>query len=95
MKAKRTVYIICFVIFGILAQFLVHAGLEMAMIELLLKDFQRYGLGLSWDAWYFIHHALSVLLLAIGALFGYRQGRYWWNVIYVEKRFGWPPKRKN
>jgi hypothetical protein len=94
MNAKRTVYLLAFVVFGVLAQFLVHAGLEMIVIELLIRDYNRYGLGLSWSQWYAAHAILTVLLFAMGAVFGYRQGVYWWNVIYVEKRFGWPPKWK-
>lgn len=95
MNAKRITYLLAFVLFGVLAQFLVHAGLEMITIELLIRDYNRYGLGLSWDQWYAVHGVLSILFLLMGVVFGWRQGNYWWNVIYVEKRFGWPPRWKN
>lgn len=91
---KRTFYIFCFTVLGLLLQFIVHALVEMGVISLLLKDFGRYGLGLSWSSWYLIHHVLTALLVLIGAWWGYASGVKYWNIIYVEKRFGWPPKRK-
>lgn len=91
---KRTFYIICFTLLGILVQFLVHAIAELGMIALLLKNFNVYGLGLSWRQWFAIHEALSVVLLVLGAWWGYTAGVKFWNIIYVEKRYGWPPKWK-
>lgn len=91
---KRAFYIACFVLLGILLQFLVHVLIETGVIALLLKDFGRYGLGLSWRQWYAIHHVLSIVLLALGAWWGYASGVKYWRIIYVEKRFGWPPRWK-
>lgn len=81
---KRVIYIIAFTGLGILLQFLVHAGVEVWYIGLLLKDFPKYGLGLSWDQWLWVHHIGSVLLFIAGAFFGYAQGKYWWRKIYEE-----------
>lgn len=89
---KRGFYILCFTALGVLLQFNVHALVEMAVIALLLKDFGRYGLGLSWSQWYLVHHILTVVLLLSGAWWGYARGVEYWNIIYVEKRFGRPPK---
>lgn len=92
---KRQIYIALFVLLGILLQFLLHALLEMGMISLLLGDFDRYSLGLSWRQWYQVHGVASIVLLVAGAWFGYRQGMYWWRVIYVEQRqknWKWWPK---
>jgi hypothetical protein len=91
---KRAFYVAAFVLLGILLQFIVHALIEMGVIALLLKDFGRYGLGLSWQQWFLIHHALTIVLLAAGVVWGYKEGERWWKAIYVEKRFGWPPKWK-
>ena len=41
-----------------------------------------------------IHHALTVVLFLAGAWWGYASGVKYWNIIYVEKRFGWPPRWK-
>ena len=83
---KRGLYIICFIILGILASFLVHTGIEIPIINLLVSNFNKYSLGLSWGQWQMIHDIGAVVLLVLGMWVGYRQGVYWWNVIYVEKR---------
>ena len=92
---KRAFYIFCFTILGLLLQFLVHALVETGVISLLLKDFDRYGLGLSWSRWFLIHHVLTGVLIFLGAWWGAASGVKYWNIIYVEKRFGWPPRWKN
>ncbi len=81
---KKPVYILAFSFLGVLVQFLVHAGIEVWYIGLLLKDFPRYGLGLTWEQWMMIHSIGSVLLFIAGAWLGFRQGQYWWRKIYVE-----------
>ena len=81
-KTKRTVYIILFTFLGILLSFLAHAEIEIWYINLLVGDFLKYGLGLSWDQWYLIHAVGTAVLFAIGAWFGFWQGRYWWKRLY-------------
>ena len=78
----KYIYIAAFTIFGILLQFLMHAGIEIWYIGLLINDFQIYGLGLSWAQWLMIHHTASIFLFFGGAFFGYTQGQYWWKRIY-------------
>jgi hypothetical protein len=82
---KKTIYIILFTFLGILLQFLVHAGIEIWYIGLLTGNFSRYGFGLSWSQWFIIHHIATVILFLLGTLFGFLQGKYWWQRIY-EKR---------
>lgn len=84
-KLKRKIYIILFIILGIILSFLAHAIIEMRYINLLLSDFGKYGFGMSWQFWYNFHSIAAILLFALGALFGYYQGKYWWKVLY-EKR---------
>lgn len=84
---KRAVYIIAFTFLGVLLQFLVHAGIEIPVISLLLNDFETFGLGLTWDQWVMIHNVGTIVFFAAGALAGFFQGRYWWRVIYIEKRW--------
>ena len=79
---KRKIYISLFTVLGILVQFLIHAETEIWYIDLLIKDFPRYGLGLEWHAWILIHHIGSVILVAAGALFGFFSGRFWWHKLY-------------
>ncbi|PIR57659.1 MAG: hypothetical protein COU71_02915 [Parcubacteria group bacterium CG10_big_fil_rev_8_21_14_0_10_38_31] len=84
---KRTIYISLFTFLGILISFLIHATIEIPVINLLVSDFNTYSLGLTWGQWYLIHHAVSVILLLLGITLGYLQGKRWWRIIYIEKRY--------
>lgn len=42
--------------------------------------------------WPFVACALTTGLFAFGIGWGYCAGVKFWNIIYVEKRYGWPPK---
>ncbi len=90
--AKRALYVCAFTFLGVLLQFLVHVLLELATISLLLRDFDRYGISLSWERWHAVRRVLSALFLIVGAVFGYRWGVFWWRVLYIEHRYenlGW------
>ena len=87
MTKKKVVYLSLFIILGILLSFLIHAAIEIPVILLLIKDFDKYGLGLSWSQWYLIHYIGSIILLLLGIIVGYSKGKHWWRIIYVEKRF--------
>ena len=79
---KRTVYIVAFIVLGLLLSTIIHAAIEIPAINLLVSDFDRYSLGLTWSQWFTIHHVGTVILLVAGTLFGYWQGKYWWTAIY-------------
>lgn len=83
---KRIFYISSFTFLGVIVQFIIHTLIEIWYIDLLLSDFDRYGLGLSWSSWYLIHHILTALLFASGAGLGFWQGALWWKRIYIEHR---------
>ena len=85
---KKIAYITCFIILGILVSFLVHAGIEIPVINLLIRDFDTYSLGLTWWQWQMIHDVGTVVVLILGIIIGYWQGVYWWNIMYVQKKFG-------
>ena len=87
MSFKKFIYILAFITLGILISFLIHAVIEISVIALLLKNFSRYGLGLSWGEWVVIDHVGSVALLFLGIIIGFKQGRKWWQIIYVERRY--------
>lgn len=82
MKLFRLTYITLFIFLGIILQFLIHGVVEVLYIKLLNSNFARYGFGLSWDAWFLIHHIASLILLLAGALWGYLMGRYWHKKLY-------------
>jgi hypothetical protein len=81
-KMKKIIYITLFTFLGILLQFLIHALVETWYIKILVNDFPRYSLGLSWSHWFLIHHIATVVLFAAGALFGFWQGKFWWRRLY-------------
>ena len=86
---KQIIYIAAFAFLGVLLQFLAHALIEIWYIGLLLRDFPRYGLGFSWEKWVLIHDVGTVIFFVAGAAFGFWQGRYWWQKIYVENHRWW------
>lgn len=79
---KRKIYVGLFILLGLLLQFIVHSAIEVAYISLLIKNFDVYGFGLSWNAWFLIHHLFSTLLIIGGLLFGWQQGEYWYQRVY-------------
>lgn len=84
---KRRIYIGLFTVLGILLGFLLHGGLEIWYTNLLITDFDRHSLGHSWETWFAIHKYGAIGLFVLSAIWGYFQGRFWWRVVYVEKRF--------
>ena len=69
---------------GILLQLLIHGLFENWYIGLLVRDFQAYSFGFSWESWFRIHYLGGVILFIAGALFGFSQGKFWWRKIYEE-----------
>lgn len=84
---KKNFYILSFTFLGVLLNFLIHAILELIIIKLLVIDFDKYGLGLTWQQWFTIHYNGTIILLIAGIFFGFWQGKMWWRILYVEKRF--------
>lgn len=84
-EAKRSFYISVFIVLGILLQFLIHAVVEIWYIDLLIQDFSKYNLGLSWNQWFLAHHIGSFVLLIAGTLLGLWQGKFWWKKKYNNK----------
>jgi len=52
MKFKKILYIFLFILFGLLAQFLLHAVIEIAYIKLLLTNYEVFGFGLLFSTWF-------------------------------------------
>ena len=79
---KRYFYIFSFIVLGVLLQQAIHAIFEIWYIGLLVNNFSTYGLGLSWDTWFTIHHVYSIVLLIAGIVWGYWMGKYFWPKLY-------------
>lgn len=84
-KFKKFIYVALFAFLGVLVSFILHAVAEIWYIGLLVFNFKKYSMGLSWPALYIAHQAISFLFLFFGALLGYLQGLFWWNVVYGKK----------
>ncbi len=87
-RTKKIIYIAAFVLLGFLVQQLVHALIEIKYIWLLIRDYDTWGLGFSWDTWFLIHHSGAFILLVLGLGVGFWQGVYWWGVLYEGKKRG-------
>ena len=79
---KKYIYIVLFVLLGILLQFLVHSGVEMLYIHLLRTNFETWSFGLSWADWWRVHNIATVILLLVGIAAGYCAGKHFWKKIY-------------
>ena len=81
-------YIILFSIAGALFGFFIHMVFEIWYINtLLFPSYETYSLGLSWNGILFLHALLVFVLTISGGIIGFYQGKYWWRIIYVEKKF--------
>lgn len=83
---KKSFYIFCFIVLGVILQQIIHTVVEIWYIKLLIGNFEKYGFGWSWDTWFMIHHIGGALLFIAGAFWGYIMGRKCWVWVYVEKR---------
>ena len=83
---KRVSYITLFTLLGVLLSFLLHAVLEIPIIFLLVSDFEKWGMGLSWETWEIIHNVGTIVLLVLGAVLGFKQGKHWWTIIGMRVR---------
>lgn len=84
---KKTIYISLAGVLGILLSFLFHVLIEIPIINLLVSDFEKYNLGLSWEQWFFAHYLFTIALFILGLGFGINCGFKWWQYIYVDKKY--------
>lgn len=79
---KKTIYITLFTILGILLSTIVHGLIEVPVIYILVSDFEKYSLGLSWSDWRLVHHIMTVILFMGGVWFGLYFGFKFWKLLY-------------
>ena len=84
---KKIFYITMCALLGIMIGFIVHALLEIPVIYLMVSDFEKYSLGLTWSQLMTIHWVYMVVLLLIGLVVGLKLGFKWWQYIYVERKY--------
>ena len=79
---KKAVYISLFVFLGIELQFLAYFLIEAGHIALMNNNFQKYGLGMPLEWWLSTYSIGAIVFFFLGALFGFFQGKHWWEIIY-------------
>ena len=85
---KKYIYIFAWVILGLLLSFITHAVIEIAYINysfakgIILVNHTAFGHGFCVLPTY-----LQAGLLILGILGGFLAGRFFWRVIYIEKRY--------
>lgn len=84
---KRKIYIILSVILFVLLGALTISVIEFLLIKLVISDFDRYGLGLSWDDIVLIRNSFAILVLLGFSFLGYFVGQKWWKYVYIDKKY--------
>lgn len=84
---KKYVYYFSFTVLGLVTGFLIHMLSEIVYLNLLLEDFQKYGFGWSWAVWLNIHTGSVVVLTALFGWLGFKSGKKFWRILYIEKKF--------
>ena len=90
---KRSLYIICTTVLGVLLAAIAHACIEIWYTNLLVADFSTYSLGFSWNQWHTMYSILEVIFFILGAFLGQWLGPQWWRIVYIERRH-WYRKRR-
>ncbi len=85
MEIKKTIYIILTMFLGLLLSFLAHAGIETWYIDNLLKQ-GVVPKANSLTPHCFLPLVLQIILSLLGLIGGYFLGKFWWRIIYVEKK---------
>ena len=85
---KKYIYIFSWIILGTLLSFIVHAAAEMAYINysllrgIVLANHTAFGYGYCVLPIY-----IQITLLILGILSGLLCGRFFWRIIYIEKKY--------
>ncbi len=87
---KKYFYIVAFMFLGFLVSMLVHALVEIPVLAIITADPDTMGDNFIWQNWWFFH-GVGGRALSVGCiLLGFFLGRKFWQILYVEKRYGTP-----
>lgn len=84
-KIRKIIYVVLFTILGVLVSSVLHAVIEIWYVGLLIYNFKKFSMGLSWMHLYLLHNLFTAVFFAAGAAAGFIQGLFWWKVIYEKK----------
>ncbi len=88
LKIKRIVYLAAASIFGLLINYFVLFFAQVLVLQKLLHSEKN----IIWYSGYPPTLVFLISFLIFGIVWGFFAGRYWWRIIYTEKRFGKLPK---
>jgi hypothetical protein len=80
-KTKKIIYLISWVVLGVLLSFLAHAFIEFKYLSWADENNRV----VVWYGGCALHPVLRVGLFMAGVLFGFWQGKFWWQKIYIER----------
>lgn len=84
---KKFVYIVSWIVLGLLLGFIAHALIEMSYINrALASGIVLHNQMLFVQGYCFLPIWLQGLLIVSGIVGGYLAGRFFWRVLYVEGR---------
>ena len=69
---------------------LVHAAVEIPTLRIITADPALMAGNYLWQHWGLLHGVGGSVLSASFILFGFILGRKFWQILYVEKRYGTP-----
>ena len=87
---KKYFYIGAFGFLGWLLSMLVHAGIEIPTLGWITGEVGHYGDNWVWRHWSVLHGTVGLLLSLSGVVLGLLLGQRFWQILYVEKRYGTP-----
>lgn len=71
----------------VLVSFIIHAIIEIPVINLLVSDFEKYSPGMNWSQILAIHAIFTLFLFLAGIISGVFLGFRWWKYIYIDKKY--------
>jgi len=91
VQAKKTIYLIASTVFGIILSCIAHAVIEIIYLQQAdnITWYSQGGVGACA-----LPPAVQYGLVLIGIVGGYFLGRYWWKIVYIERRH-WRFREKN
>ena len=82
-KTKHIVYLIATTVLGVLLSLIAHAVIE----SVYLQWAEGAGVTVTWYRGCALHPVIQVGLLAVGTVGGFFLGRFWWRMVYIERRW--------
>lgn len=84
---KKNIYIILVITLFILLAALFVSSIEFLIIKLMISDFDKYSLGLTWNSLVLIRNTLAITVLFGFSVLGYFISLKWWKYVYVDKKY--------